>query len=419
MALPYFREFGWEAEVIAVRAQDVEGVYDPLLLATVPATVPVHLVQAISPRLTRRVGLGSLVLRSKHAIKAAGNRLLSEKPFDLVYFSTTMFGTMTLGPYWRRRFGVPYMLDFQDPWLSDYYAQPGAPPPPGGRLRYGLSRFLSSRQEPLAVKDAAHIVSVSPKYPEVLRRRYPELRAEQCTVLPFGAPEKDFEAMEREGVRQELYDPQDGRRHFVYVGRGGQDMAKSLRILFRALKAERAANPAAFGPGALRLHFVGTSYAPKGMAKETIAPVAREEGVADQVEEITGRIPYFQAMRLMRDADAIMVIGSDDSSYTASKIYPCVLARRPILGVFHEESSAAAILRGVRAGEVLGFRTADSPDDRVAEMRAILGRLAALPRQSEPPTDWQAFAPYTAREMTRRQCEAFDKAVAFAARPQR
>ncbi|HYF53872.1 MAG TPA: hypothetical protein VEA41_06405, partial [Salinarimonas sp.] len=306
------------------------------------------------------------------------------------------------------------MLDFQDPWLSDYYTQPGAPPPPGGRLRYGISRFFSSRQEPRAVLKAAHIVSVSPKYPEVLRRRYPSLRPEQFTVLPFGAPEKDFETITREDIRQNLYDPNDGRRHFVYVGRGGADMAKSLRILFRALRAERQNDPTRIN--ALRLHFVGTSYAPKGLARETITPVAAEEGVADLVEERTGRVPYFEAMRIMHDSDTIMVIGSDDSSYTASKIYPCVLARRPILGVFHEDSSAAAILRTVRAGEVITFKTSDQPDDRVAEARSVLRRLLDLPRQSEPPTDWQAFAPYTAREMTRRQCEAFEKAIEEKAR---
>ncbi|NJM63821.1 MAG: hypothetical protein HC849_32625, partial [Oscillatoriales cyanobacterium RU_3_3] len=39
----------------------------------------------------------------------------------LVFFSTTIFPVMLLGKRWWQKFGVPYVLDFQDPWRSDYH----------------------------------------------------------------------------------------------------------------------------------------------------------------------------------------------------------------------------------------------------------------------------------------------------------
>jgi hypothetical protein len=63
---------------------------------------------------------------------------------------------MALGPRWKRQFGVPYVLDFQDPWLSDYYDEHPSVRPPGGRLKYGFSRWLAGRMEPAAVREGRH-----------------------------------------------------------------------------------------------------------------------------------------------------------------------------------------------------------------------------------------------------------------------
>src|SRR5436305_9432596 len=123
MALPHLGEFGWDAHVLAVAAEDVEGFQDPDLVATLPADVPVTRVRAIPPQFTRKLGFGSLGLRSYWALKRAGTRLLQKKRFDLVYFSTTIFRAMSLGPLWKRRLGIPYVVDLQDPWVNDYYAR--------------------------------------------------------------------------------------------------------------------------------------------------------------------------------------------------------------------------------------------------------------------------------------------------------
>src|SRR5712671_5929026 len=72
MSLPYLGDFGWDAHVLAVAAGDVEGFQDPDLLATVPADIPVTRVRAIPSEITRKLGFGSLGLRSYWALKRAG-----------------------------------------------------------------------------------------------------------------------------------------------------------------------------------------------------------------------------------------------------------------------------------------------------------------------------------------------------------
>lgn len=408
MSLPYFQEFGWEPWVLSVRGEDVGGVQDPLLLKTIPDAIPIIQTKALPSHLTRRFGIGEFSWRCLPYLARAGTQLLTKQPFDLIYFSTTVFLAMALAPWWQQRFKIPYILDFQDLWLNDYYDVKGVRPP-GGYLKYGVAKLLAQTQEPGAMQRVSQVISVSPEYPKILQQRYPWLRADQFNVLPFGAPEADFELLPTFHVQQRIFDPNDGKRHWVYVGRGGSDMGMALRSLFLAIHTARQQDPAAWDQ--IRLHFVGTSYASADRAEKTIEPVAQEMGVADLVTEHAYRIPYFEALQTLVDSDAILLIGSDDPNYTASKLYPCVLARKPIVAIFHAQSSVVDILRQCEAGHAITFNTTDQPADLTPSVNASLDWLRSQPKGWQPDINWSAFQPYTAREMTRQQCAVFDRCL--------
>jgi hypothetical protein len=213
-------------------------------------------------------------------------------------------------------------------------------------------------------------------------------------------------------VQQKIFDPNDGKRHWVYVGRGGDDMALALRILFLGIQSQRQLNPEAWR--SLQLHFIGTSYALGNKAIKTIEPIAQEFGIADIVTEHPHRIPYFEALQVLVDSDAILMIGSDDASYTASKLYPCVLARKPILAVFHRESSVVDILQRCQAGKAITFASENQPEDLLMAVTTQLNWLLSTPKGFQPEINWGVFQPYTAKEMTRKQCAVFDRCLTTA-----
>ncbi|WP_420457542.1 glycosyltransferase [Rubrivirga sp.] len=404
-SLPYYREAGWEPVVLAVEPDEVAAPQDPLLLDTLPSDVEVVRVGAVPRAMTRRLGFGSLEARSLYSLAKAGRRLLRERSFDLVFFSTTAMTITALGPHWERTFDVPFVIDLQDPWLSDYYDRDGAPPPPGGPLKYGLIQAVSRRCEPYVLRRAAHAITVSPAYPETLTQRYGDLTSDLFTVLPFGAPERDFEILRESRTANPMFDPADGLEHWAYVGRAGGDMELALDALFRALAEARRADPDRYGR--LRLHFVGTSYAEGDRAEKTVEPVAVRHGVGDLVDERPHRIPYFEALQVLLDADALVVPGSDDPGYTASKLYPYVLARRPLLAVFHESSSVVDVIRRTRAGVAVTFTSGEAP----AEVARRVGDAWFSKPLPDVETDWEEFGPYTARSLAHRQAVVFDKVV--------
>ena len=411
LSLPHFEEYGWRPEVWAVNPNRVERDRDPLLKKTITTRTDVHEVGALDPDWTRLVGLGSLPLRALPFYFWRGTRRLARGDIDLVYFSTTAFPVMILGRYWKWRFGVPYVIDMQDPWHTDYYVgKPKEEQPPKFWFSYRLNKYL----EPVAMRGVDGIISVSQGYCDTLQTRYDNVTPEMCDVIPFGAAEVDFEVMEGSGVTQPFVDPDDDTIDVVYAGRGGHDMATAARGLFGALRRGREEQPELYDR--VRMHFIGTSYAPAGEGEKTIEPIAEQYGVEDAVTERTDRIPYFQSLRLLRDADHLVVPGSDDPDYTASKLYPYILSRRPVLAAFHQNSSVVEILRQTGAGTAVTFDGRTDQDTLAQEVLAAwTPMLERLPYT--PDTDWDVFQPYTAEAMTRRQVDVFDQVVSRTSRP--
>lgn len=337
-ALPHLRDLGWEATVLAVDPQDVAAPRDDQLIAGLPAHVPIVRCRAWPLRVTQRFGLRTLGWRSWRALDRAGSALLRTGQFDLVLFTTTQFLVTTLGPRWLRRFGVPYVVDLQDPWLTDYYERPGAPPPPGG-WKYHFAHFVAKKLEARAFRDAAGFISVSPAYFDALARRYPWFAAKPQAVIPFGVEPSEYTANQPTSAPAFVREP--GHIHLVSVGALGPIMASAIRALLTQVQDLRARSPEL--ASRLRLHFIGTSYAPAGQAKASVLPLAADLGLADLIAEQTDRVPWRTAQATMQAADGLLILTSDEASYTPSKIAGCFLARRPALVVTGAESGAARL----------------------------------------------------------------------------
>ncbi len=389
MLLPFLQGNGWQAEVLAISPQQVLAPTDEWALTGLPTQLKVHRVNALGTRFARVPGLGTLGLRAMKALAREGDRLLATGNFDLVYFSTTVFEVHMLGPRWKRRFGVPFVMDYQDAWVSDYYREHPAVPVPGGRWKYALASALHRWMEPRVLKHCAGITTVSPEYPRQLARRYPDIPIPPTLVQGFPGAPRDFERLPDTFNGLLPYRPDDGLRHWVYVGRGGADMAKSLRGLFKALRDHATPDLLA----SLRLHFIGTSYAQRGTGSKTIQPLAEAFGLGQLVEELPDRIDYTRALWCLRHADALIVPGSDDPAYTASKIYPYLLAQRPLLAIFHARSSVVNLIAEVNGAVCVAFESTDTDDELSARVAAQWLNGEAYERVV--PLNRGAFFPYS------------------------
>jgi hypothetical protein len=406
MSLPYFKQFGWEPVVVCVDDKYVEGFKDILLNLTVPADIIVHKVKALPAALTRKIGLGSLSLRSFFSFKKKVNQILRTQKVDLIYFSTTAFHVCTLGPYWKRKFNIPFIIDIQDPWRNDFYlTKPRSQRPPKFFLSYNLDKYLEAKTIP----KADGIISVSEGYCEMFLNRYRNMRKDQFKVIPFGASYEDFDVMEKYVSRSEHVQLSPATFNVVYVGRGGFDMHYALKIIFSGFKKNLESYPVLFSK--IHFYFIGTNYAQGGV--KTIMPVASELGISDYVTEIPERVTYFESLFLLKHSDMLVIPGSTDTSYTASKIYPYILASKPLLAVFNKNSNAIPVLQNIGFKNIIGF---DNKNDFTAYTDECADNFYDVlsNKGQEIEIDKDRFEPYTAKAKTREQVTFFEDILGLA-----
>lgn len=380
LLVPHLLALGHDVEVLAVDPCDVPMPQDEWLATRLPPQLRVHRARVPA----RSWGMRSLEHRAWRPLARAGDKLLAGGGFDLVFFSTTDFLLHALGPRWHARWDVPFCMDYQDPWVNDYYSRHPEVVPPGGRLKYAVKSRWDRVAERRVVRECAGFLAVSPAYLRDLEQRYGDaVRGKPQQVAGFPGEPAEFEGMPS---------PQrGGPRVWRYIGRGGADMQPAARGFFRAWR--RAVDENLDTARTLRFEAIGTSYAEDG--GQTLAPCAAAEGLAARVSEQPRRIGYRAMLEALATSDALVVFGSDDPAYTGSKLYPYLLSGRPVLAILHAASPAVPLLLSV-GGAVLVTFDADTSADALAA-RILQAWFAPAEGPRAPPLDRQAFEPFTAR----------------------
>jgi hypothetical protein len=409
MSLPYYAKYGWAATVLAVHPDDVPGTREPELCQTYPGDTRIVRCRTIGFRWFRRLGAGTIGWSAWWPLFWAGIRLLRCERYDLVLFSSTQFLILPLGIFWRALFRVPYLIDLQDPWRTDYYERPGAPPPPGG-WKYQIARLCALFGEAPSYRLASGFMSVSPQYLLDLRQRYPWFAKKPQQTILFGSSTSDLVRAQQRGVAPTAFAKEPpGSLRLVYTGVAGPIMRESLGALFAALRALRQRQPVVAHK--LRFYFFGTSYAPA--AFPVVQPLAQAYGVDDQVYEMPQRIGHLASLALLHQADVLILPGTNDPAYSPSKIYAYFLSQKPILGIARQGSQLAALLAqlgGAREVLTLEDESHGAASEQIAQYLAEVatGRMPAPTR----PRNESWFAEHClAENLTRRQCVLFEQCL--------
>jgi glycosyltransferase involved in cell wall biosynthesis len=394
---PHLETYGWRPTVLTVDPRDYESRLDAGLATLVPSGLEVIRTRAVSPGVARRVGLGDLGLRALPGLARAAWRLCRGQRFDAVFITIYPTYPAILGPLLKRHFGIPFVLDYQDPWVGAWGLDVGGGANGAVDLKSRVTRSLASRLEPHVLAAADGVTAVSARtYEDACARvgATPRVTAE----IPIGWDPADLKAHFDRMVPR-AFVPRDGRTHFVYTG-----------TVLQAARLVRDRSPEL--ADAFRFHFFGTSNQTAG-GPPRVGPHAEAAGVSDLVREHPPRLDYLDALTTLREADILLLLGSTEPHYTASKVFPSLLAERRLLGVYHEASTAVDILARAAGGSVdlVTFGDRVSVGDRVPAIAEALERAirtAASPVRIER----SVLEPWSARRLAERLADVYDRVAA-------
>jgi hypothetical protein len=159
-------------------------------------------------------------------------------------------------------------------------------------------------------------------------------------------------------------------------------------------------------------YFVGTGSYPG----KSIWDYAVESGIEDIVFEDRSRKPYLHILNFLGAADTVMVIGSTEKHYTASKVYQALLSERPVVAVFHEKSTAVIVMEECKADPFLvRYEEGLSEKQIIAVFKQKL--LERIKSDRWTP-DLAELDKYSARESARKLVEGMEAVLSHAERTQ-
>jgi glycosyltransferase involved in cell wall biosynthesis len=356
---PHLAAAGWKPTVVTVTPDAYESTLDPALAAMVPASLDVVRCRPWNAEWTRAVGIGDLGLRAFDALRRTCAGLLARERYDVLFVTVYPVYPALLGPMLKRRFPVRFVLDYQDPWVGNWGLTVGGGPNGTPDFKSRASRRLGKMLEPIAVRAADAITAVSPATYEDVLARIPVTPV--CRALPLGWERSDLDAA---AATNPFFSAADGNINLAYVGTLLPTGFGTLEALLAATRLLRDREPALYAR--LRLWFIGTSNQSRDDVEPRVLPIARRMNVDEVVREIPSRVGYTQALAVLRDAAGILLLGSRERHYTASKLYPALMAMRPLLAVYHQASTVVDVLRRAGGAPSLRLVTYSDADPGVA-----------------------------------------------------
>jgi hypothetical protein len=396
--------FGWNPIILTVDEDYYEEALDWKLHHILPKDQRIEKVSAF--RVTKPRLIGDVGLRGYFQLRRRALELIRFEKIDFVYIPIPSFYMALLGPYLFKKTGIPYGIDYIDPWVHVF--------PGSDKIlsRHWFTTQLATFLEPIAVKHASLITGVSEGYYKSVLERNPHLKTQALTAaMPYGGEESDHDFIRN---RAKEHAPSSSTIKFIYAGAMLPKAYKPLEEVFKALNSLQTTSlglptDRELAGSNILLNFIGTLG--------TIKPFAEKYKLwGSAVLEHPDRIPYLDVLSQLDAADAVFILGSTEPHYTPSKVYQAVLSSKPILAVLHEASTAVRVLRESRAGIVVTMKGEEDLDTLPARFLEGLKEFMVFKQTFDPNNiNRAAFEQYSAKAVTAQLVEKLDAIVSSAA----
>ena len=246
-------------------------------------------------------------------------KYLREHPVDAIVTTGPPQSMHLIGQRLHKALGIPWVVDFRDPWSKMYYLKHLPISPRAWRKHLRLEQGV--------IDDATTVLTVTPLVQEL----YQGMTRTPVAMIPNGFDEEDFTGAVKP----------DGLFNITHTGLFAAD--GNPLTLWKVLGEMVAADPAF--KAALRLRLVGKVDA-------AVLDAMRAAGLGDNIL-LLGYKAHPEAVVEQRTASVLILPLRNDPDYALilpGKLFEYLASRRPILGIGQEDGAMARVLSDCAAG---------------------------------------------------------------------
>lgn len=298
----YFSKFGWEITVLTVKDKyyDYSQVDENIMAREISKYSNVEIIRTSVFKeffLYKDKGFYWIFpLYSKLKNK------LDNTNYDFILFTGDPFFQWLIAPIIKKKYNIPYILDFRDPWLLDPFNH--------SKIRKFILGFL----EPYVVRNADLVLNVTSEATQMYQNFYAQFNIPKSKFITIenGFDPDDFKKLPE--VNLQKY---KGYR-IVYTGKFGE--FRNPIPFLEALKEYNSQK------NAQKIYFFHI-----GKKEEIINNFLNSNTSLRQYIIQTGFVPYDKCLGYINVADASLIITGNHPYEPTTKVYDYIALKKPIL----------------------------------------------------------------------------------------
>lgn len=382
LMMNYFEEYKVDAKIITVDHSKREEIADDWMVELIGEGHDIDICTAFDAKTSRKFGIGDLGLRMLPFLFFKLIRQVNKENTDFILYPVPPWYILMIAPIIKKISGVPYAIDFIDPWVE------GGDLPKDATLKRKISQWIARKMEAWVTKNAAIIYSVSEGINEQLKIRHTQLLSKEMYAIPYGADQNDFKAIKWNN---------NFNREFVlirYIGAVWDDAYMVIDAIFAALSQTNFD---------FKAEFYGTSYAGGHLAKAQLVPFLNKYQLSHKVAEYPNRVEYKKAVELNLESDVLLLFGGMQAYYAASKLFGLIVSQKPFVAFLHKDSFPAQFLSDFKYPYLVEYSNEvnELPSDKIEELKNVFNKIHSEFSNFEPLNiEDSRIQKHTARGMT-------------------
>ncbi len=256
-----------------------------------------------------------------------GRKLIREKGIDGMYATGNPWTSLLVGSMLKKLTGIPLVLDFRDPWVSNHVFTAKRP------FVRKIETFLERR----VVQSADHIIANTQELRNDFLRRYSNLSAEQVTAIPNG-----FEAY------LDVQPPHNDKLTLTHTGTlNERSPARLLQALIDVVENNEIPQEH------LRIIFLGGISAKDAALQELL-----QHPIIQEIVEVLPRMPYQEAFTYQKLSDVLFLVQPPHFSLQVPrKVYEYIAFQKTIFGITNPDGATGKIIDEIPFGVVAADET--------------------------------------------------------------
>lgn len=252
--------------------------------------------------------------------KLAGTaeEIIKKHGCNIVFSFSNPQDSNIVGAMLKKNTGIPFVAHFSDPWSDHVY-----------RLNPGRVARRILKLEKFVIDQCDKVIFITEETKRLGMKKYPAEYMDKAEVIPHCYGLNDYSEGQKKSAEK-----------FVISYIGAFYKLRNPEQLFKALQIVKEK-----GINNFLIQLVGSANPYAGYSEEKVNNLVEKYGLKEHIE-IIPVVPYKESLKLMKEADCLVVIDADvaDSPFLTSKVVDYAGSGTVIVGITPDNSPTAQFL---------------------------------------------------------------------------